>query len=80
MDVLQPKETAKWDVEAKAMRADEAQFQTSMTSGSTKTPATKIEPTKLYGTDQGNQQRTNQAEQPQRKDSPAPPPPGGDNK
>jgi len=62
VDTLQPKQRVTWNVVAKALRPDEAQFQANMVSQSTPQAAAKIEPTKLYGVQQGgNQTRTREA-------------------
>jgi len=77
---LAPKQTMTWQVEAKALRADEAQFQVSMTSQSTQKPAVKLEPTKLFGAETGTQTHTNEAPEPARNSSSAPVPQPGANK
>lgn len=58
---LAPKQSASWDVEAKAVRAADAEVKVNMTSDATRTPAVKIEPTKLYDDQKNYQQRTNTA-------------------
>jgi uncharacterized repeat protein (TIGR01451 family) len=77
---LQPKQTATWQVEAKALRADEANFEVTMTSQSTPKAAAKIEPTKLFGGTTGSQTHTNEADQPARVNSPSPAPQDQPNK
>jgi uncharacterized repeat protein (TIGR01451 family) len=74
IQTLEPKQSVTWQVEAKAMRADEAQFQATMVSESTPKAAVKIEPTKLYGTGSGIETRTKEAEPAPRvnHDAPAP--------
>lgn len=69
---LNAKQSMSWDVTAKALRSDEAQFRVTMTSQTTTKPAEKLEPTKLYGTDTGAQQRTNEAPETPRVNQPAP--------
>ncbi len=71
---LAPKQSLSWDVEAKAIKADEAQLKVSMTSESTQTAAVKIEPTKLYGDEANTQQKTNEAAVPTPVNPPTPAP------
>ena len=61
---LGPKQTIAWDVEARAIKAEDTELHVSMTSESTKNPAIKVEPTKIYGAVIENQQRTNIAPAP----------------
>jgi uncharacterized repeat protein (TIGR01451 family) len=68
---LAPKQTITWQVEAKAMQPDEAKFQATMTSQSTRNPAVKIEPTKLFGGTSGTETHTNEAPDPSRANPPA---------
>jgi uncharacterized repeat protein (TIGR01451 family) len=72
---LAPKQVMHWMIETKAMKPDEAQFKVSMTSDSTTTPAVKIEPTKLFGGETGEQTKTNVAPTPATNTPPTPPPP-----
>ena len=72
---LAPKQVVNWDVEAKALQPADADVHVSMTSDSTKTPAEKIEPTKLFGDDTTNQQRTNEAQPVPTTSAPLPPAP-----
>jgi len=58
---LEPKQNVSWDVTAKALRADQADFKATMTSDSTPSAAVKIEPTKLFGGTGQTQQKTNVA-------------------
>lgn len=69
---LAPKQTVTWQIEAKALRPDEAKFQATMASQSTPKPAVKIEPTKLFGGTSGNQTHTNEAPDPARANPPQP--------
>lgn len=62
--VLQPKQTMTWQVEAKALKAEDTQFRANMVSQSTPNAAEKIEPTKLYGVQGGVETRTKQADAP----------------
>lgn len=71
---LAPKQTITWQIEAKALRPDEAKFQTTMTSQSTQNPAVKIEPTKLFGGTSGTETHTNEAPDPSRENPSAPSP------
>jgi len=61
---LAPKQSVSWDIEAKALRVDEAQIKVTMTSEATRTPAIKIEPTKLYDENANHQERTVEAPKP----------------
>jgi uncharacterized repeat protein (TIGR01451 family) len=70
---LAPKQKVTWTVTAKATRAEEAQFEATMVSQSTPKAAVKIEPTKLYGTEGGNETRTREAAPTPGADHPAPP-------
>lgn len=69
---LEPKQKVTWTVTAKAIHAEEAQFEATMVSQSTPKAAVKIEPTKLYGVDSGNQTRTREAAPTSAQDHPAP--------
>lgn len=70
---LEPKQRVTWQVTAKAIRPDDAQFQATMVSQSTPKAAVKIEPTKLYGVQGGNETRTREAPATPANDHPAPP-------
>lgn len=70
---LDPKQQVTWQIVAKALRPDEAQFQATMASDSTKAAA-KVEPTKLFGAEGGNVTRTREAPANPRVNEQAPPP------
>lgn len=74
IDTLQPKQRVTWQVTAKALRPDLAQFQANMVSQATPQAAAKVEPTKLYGVQNGNETRTREApvQQPTNQNAPAP--------
>jgi uncharacterized repeat protein (TIGR01451 family) len=61
---LEPKQSVAWDITVKALKAQEAKVQVNMTTDSTRTPAIKVEPTKLFDVDSRIHERTNEAPQP----------------
>lgn len=69
---LEPKQRVTWEVTAKAIQPADAQFQATMVSQSTPKAAVKIEPTKLYGVQGGNETRTREAPASPANDHPAP--------
>jgi uncharacterized repeat protein (TIGR01451 family) len=77
IDTLQPKQRVTWQVTAKALKPDLAQFKANMVSQATPQAAAKVEPTKLYSVQNGNETRTREAPAPQRTNENAPAPAPG---
>ena len=78
--VIEPKQSISWDVQAKAMRPDQAQFKATMTTQSTPNTAVKLEPTKLFAGQGGTQTHTNEAQPQQPVNESAPQQPAAPNK
>ena len=62
--VLQPGQSVTWQVEAKALRADDAQFIASMTSASLPKPVVRLESTTFFGLQGGTVTGTSDASAP----------------
>lgn len=80
VDTLQPKQRVTWNVTAKALKPDLAQFQANMVSQATPQAAAKVEPTKLYAGQGGTETRTREAPQQERTNEAPATPPGQLNK